>query len=169
MFQAGEASIFHAANGPQIPSVRRQRGAEDDDVFMTGARIGVVGGVPRSESGSINSDELAAARQRVRAGVNAGRQRTTAYRMDAVGGFGALPLLYRVTIPSTCANGRIALSAPPSSQEHRQRLPPTPLAQGGGGVVYGQNTMLSGGGVARNPLDQVPSNIGLSTGRHRKR
>ena len=94
MYGARDPPVFQVPNGQQIPSLRRQRGAEDDDVLMTGVRTGTVNGVSRSRSsgGSINSDELGSPGQRHRTDLvgNMGRQRSTSYRMESVGGFGKL-------------------------------------------------------------------------------
>ena len=95
----GMPAYNSGGGGAPVGSIRRQRGVDDDDVFMTGARTGTVNGVPRSGSGSINSDELGSPRQRARALNNTARQRMSSYRMEAPQAFGTFNRnLGRVTL-----------------------------------------------------------------------
>lgn len=169
MFGAREAPVFQVPNGQQIPSLRRQRGAEDDDVLMTGVRTGTVNGAGRSRSscGSINSDEFEPIGQRNRSDLagNLSRQRNSSYRMETMGGFGNLSS--RIGRAGLMPVGGFGI--PASSQEHRQRLPPTPVGQAGRPGGFGQVDGQYGMQPLRNPLGQMHSNIGISNGGRRKR
>jgi len=50
------------------------------------------------------------------------------------------------------------MPAPSGSQEHRQRLPPTPIANRGRTTLFGQSAMGMGASANRNPLGTMNGN-----------